>query len=52
MLGCSLFQGFFFARPLPADKFVAKIADPQWLSLLSRPTRPPPAPVEDQRLAG
>jgi EAL domain-containing protein (putative c-di-GMP-specific phosphodiesterase class I)/GGDEF domain-containing protein len=51
LLGCSLFQGFFFARPLPADKFVAKISDPQWLSLLSRPTRLPPV-IEDQRLAG
>ena len=51
VLGCQLFQGFFFARPLPADKFVAKISDPQWLSLLSRPTRPAPV-IEDQRLAG
>lgn len=51
VLGCSLFQGFFFARPLPAEKFVAKISDPQWLSLLSRPARPP-STLEDQRLAG
>lgn len=51
VLGCSLFQGFFFARPLPADKFVAKISDPQWLALLSRPTRPAP-PAMEERLAG
>jgi EAL domain-containing protein (putative c-di-GMP-specific phosphodiesterase class I)/GGDEF domain-containing protein len=51
VLGCSLFQGFFFARPLPADKFVAKISDPQWLSLLTRPPRPP-STFEEQRLAG
>jgi EAL domain-containing protein (putative c-di-GMP-specific phosphodiesterase class I) len=51
VLGCSLFQGFFFARPLPADKFVAKIADPQWLSLITRPARPA-STFEEQRLAG
>ncbi|HWF77713.1 MAG TPA: EAL domain-containing protein, partial [Caulobacteraceae bacterium] len=50
VLGCSLFQGFFFARPLPADKFVAKVADPQWLALLARPARPP-STFEEQRLA-
>jgi len=50
VLGCSLFQGFFFARPLPADKFVAKISDPQWLSLLARPSRLPPS--VEERLAG
>ncbi|HEY1752455.1 MAG TPA: GGDEF domain-containing phosphodiesterase [Caulobacteraceae bacterium] len=37
VLGCSLFQGFFFARPLPADKFVRRIADPEWLSLIATP---------------
>jgi predicted signal transduction protein with EAL and GGDEF domain len=37
VLGCQLFQGFFFARPLPADKFRRKITDPEWLSLLASP---------------
>jgi EAL domain-containing protein (putative c-di-GMP-specific phosphodiesterase class I) len=35
VLGCSLFQGFFFARPLPADKFIRKVADSDWLTLIS-----------------
>jgi EAL domain-containing protein (putative c-di-GMP-specific phosphodiesterase class I)/GGDEF domain-containing protein len=38
VLGCSLFQGFFFARPLPADKFIRKVADPDWLALIASPT--------------
>src|SRR5262249_47341263 len=50
VLGCSLFQGFFFARPLPADKFVRKISDPEGLSLLARPPRL--APAFEERLAG
>jgi EAL domain-containing protein (putative c-di-GMP-specific phosphodiesterase class I)/GGDEF domain-containing protein len=37
VLGCQLFQGFFFARPLPADKFRRKITDPEWLALLASP---------------
>ena len=37
VLGCQLFQGFFFARPLPADKFVRKVADSDWLALISAP---------------
>jgi predicted signal transduction protein with EAL and GGDEF domain len=52
VLGCSLFQGFFFARPLPADKFARKMADPEWLALLAAPAQRPLAFVEEQRLAG
>jgi Amt family ammonium transporter len=37
VLGCSLFQGFFFARPLPVDKFVRKVSDSDWLALVSAP---------------
>jgi EAL domain-containing protein (putative c-di-GMP-specific phosphodiesterase class I) len=37
VLGCSLFQGFFFARPLPVDKFIKKVSDPDWLALISSP---------------
>jgi len=37
VLGCSLFQGFFFARPLPADKFIKKVSDHDWLALISSP---------------
>jgi EAL domain-containing protein (putative c-di-GMP-specific phosphodiesterase class I) len=37
VLGCQLFQGFFFARPLPADKFIRKVVDNDWLALISAP---------------
>ncbi|MEJ0064605.1 MAG: EAL domain-containing protein [Caulobacteraceae bacterium] len=37
VLGCSLFQGFFFARPLPVDKFIRKVSDADWLALVSAP---------------
>jgi predicted signal transduction protein with EAL and GGDEF domain len=39
VLGCSLFQGFFFARPLPADKFIRKVADSDWQALIAAPAR-------------
>lgn len=50
VLGCSLFQGFFFARPLPADKFMKKVADADWLALISSPVQRPVIDV-DERLA-
>ena len=50
VLGCSLFQGFFFSRPLPADKFMKKVADPDWLALIASPVARQIADVE-QRLA-
>jgi EAL domain-containing protein (putative c-di-GMP-specific phosphodiesterase class I)/GGDEF domain-containing protein len=37
VLGCQLFQGFFFSRPLTADKFKRKVVDPEWLALLASP---------------
>jgi EAL domain-containing protein (putative c-di-GMP-specific phosphodiesterase class I)/GGDEF domain-containing protein len=36
-LGCSMFQGFFFSRPLPAADFVRTVTDPEWLALLASP---------------
>jgi EAL domain-containing protein (putative c-di-GMP-specific phosphodiesterase class I)/GGDEF domain-containing protein len=50
VLGCQLFQGFFFARPLPVDKFVRKLADPDWLALIAAPARRE-LPELEQRLA-
>jgi len=53
VLGCSLFQGFFFSRPLPADRFLKKVADPEWLALIAAPAHRPPAPaLVEERLAG
>jgi EAL domain-containing protein (putative c-di-GMP-specific phosphodiesterase class I)/GGDEF domain-containing protein len=34
-LGCSLFQGFYFARPLPGADFVRTVNDPAWLEGLA-----------------
>jgi len=50
VLGCSLFQGFFFARPLPADKFIKKIADHEWQSLIATPA-PRPLALAEERMA-
>lgn len=36
-MGCSLFQGFYFARPLRGDELPAEVGDPAWLSRLSSP---------------
>ncbi len=43
-LGCTLFQGYFFSAPLPADLFLAKVRDPAWIALLASPVH--------RRLAG
>lgn len=36
-LGCSMFQGFYFARPMAAEDFVHNVTDPEWLALLASP---------------
>lgn len=33
-LGCSMFQGFFFARPIIASSFIDTVTDPRWLARL------------------
>jgi len=32
-MGCSIFQGYYFSRPLAADEFKTTITDPEWLTL-------------------
>ena len=36
-LGCTMFQGFYFARPMPAEDFRRVVADPEWRLLLASP---------------
>lgn len=36
-LGCSIFQGFYFARPLAGDVFLETVQNPDWLALLASP---------------
>jgi EAL domain-containing protein (putative c-di-GMP-specific phosphodiesterase class I) len=36
-LGCSLFQGFYFSRPLAGPDFIATVKDPAWLTSLYPP---------------
>jgi EAL domain-containing protein (putative c-di-GMP-specific phosphodiesterase class I) len=53
VLGCALFQGFFFSRPLPADRFIKKVADAEWLALIGAPAhRAPPPVLVEARLVG
>ena len=33
-LGCHVFQGFYFARPMSADQVTEKLSDPDWLALI------------------
>ncbi|MHB8529925.1 MAG: putative bifunctional diguanylate cyclase/phosphodiesterase [Caulobacteraceae bacterium] len=49
-LGCSMFQGFFFARPMTADIFDQTVRDPEWLALLTSPVRRERAKLQ-QRIA-
>ena len=38
-LGCRLFQGYLFARPMESSAFIAKVKDTQWLAELASPAR-------------
>jgi EAL domain-containing protein (putative c-di-GMP-specific phosphodiesterase class I) len=33
-LGCHVFQGFYFARPMLADELTEKLADPDWIAFI------------------
>ena len=50
-LGCAMFQGFFFARPMPSEEFMRTIVDPEWLALLASPVHREIARLE-QRVRG
>lgn len=50
-LGCTMFQGFFFARPLPAEEFTQRVNDPDWLMLLASPVHRERADL-NRRIAG
>jgi EAL domain-containing protein (putative c-di-GMP-specific phosphodiesterase class I)/HAMP domain-containing protein len=36
-LSCTQFQGFYFARAMAPDSFVATVNDPDWIALLASP---------------
>jgi EAL domain-containing protein (putative c-di-GMP-specific phosphodiesterase class I) len=36
-LGCSTFQGFYFARPMNAEAFYMTVTNPEWLAMLGSP---------------
>jgi EAL domain-containing protein (putative c-di-GMP-specific phosphodiesterase class I) len=38
-LGCSIFQGYYFSRPLSADAFTERLGDANWLAFLSEQLR-------------
>jgi Amt family ammonium transporter len=40
-MGCSLFQGYYFARALPAATFLETITDPSWLARLETASAKP-----------
>jgi Amt family ammonium transporter len=48
-MGCRLFQGYVFARPLDGPEFLKTVTDPAWLAKLSTPPAVRPQP---RRLAG
>lgn len=50
-MGCEMFQGYFFGRPMSGDEFVGKVQDPAWLALLGSPARRARAELR-RRVAG
>ncbi len=40
-LGCSLIQGYIFAKPMSGADFVRTVRDPAWLARLAPPAPPP-----------
>ena len=50
-LGCSMFQGYYFARPLAAEGFVRLVSDPDWRMLLASPVHRERADLS-RRVAG
>lgn len=50
-MGCEMFQGYFFGRPMSGEEFVAKARDPAWQALLGSPARRARAELK-RRVAG
>jgi diguanylate cyclase len=49
-LGCDLGQGFHYARPVPLDALMERLAPPRWTATVSRaPSAAPPAPASTTR---
>jgi predicted signal transduction protein with EAL and GGDEF domain len=46
-LGCSMFQGFFFSKPVPGPEFLRTVRDRSWL-----PPAPQPRPAKRRATAG
>lgn len=50
-LGCNMFQGYFFAKPMAGEDFIRTAKDPEWLSMLASPARRTREALK-QRVAG
>ena len=50
-MGCEMFQGYFFGKPMPGEDFVANAKNPAWLALLGSPARRTRAELK-RRVAG
>jgi EAL domain-containing protein (putative c-di-GMP-specific phosphodiesterase class I)/GGDEF domain-containing protein len=49
--GCTLFQGYFFSRPLPAKEFLDRARDRVWLKSLTHPVHKAHAKLESRMSA-
>lgn len=50
-LGCHIFQGYHFSRPLPTDEFCRLLMDTDWPRRVSASSRPIPTLIANERSA-